>query len=224
MPYKRKYRKKPYKKRRRRGTQRSIMRQLSFTKSPLPKVFTTKLRYSASTSLNPQTAHLLGTHVYSCNGIYDPDITGIGHQPRGFDQLMPLFDHYRVIGSKIMVRFFPTDTTHGVVAGVAIRDSTTTDNILYDYAEQGTVKTLGLGTNDTTVKTIHLGVAPHKWLGLSYKDNELKGAVSSNPSEGCYFHLFAGSPNSTADPLPIYCHVDIDYLVQFVEPKDLNAS
>lgn len=226
MPYRRKYRKKPYKKnyRRRRGTQRSLLRQLSYTKSPLPKVFKTKLRYSTSVQINAFTSHTTGVHVFSCNGIYDPDVTGTGHQPRGFDQLMPMFDHYRVLASRIMVRFFNSDATNPQVGGIAIRDSTTTESTLYNYTEQGTVKTVPIGTQDTSIKTLRMGVAPHKWLGLSYKEDSLKGTSSTQPSEQCYYHVFAASPDSSVDPAAVNLNIEIDYLVQFIEPKDLTAS
>lgn len=226
MPYKRRYRKKPYKKKRRfrRGTQRSLLRQLTFKKSPLPKVFKTKLRYSSSVQVNPGIAHSNGTHVFSCNGIYDPDVTATGHQPRGFDQLMPLFDHYRVLASRIMVRFFNQDASNPLIGGVAIRDGTTTETTLFNYTEQGTVRTIPIGTQDTSIKTIKMGIAPHKWLGLSYKDNSLKGDVSSQPIEQCYYHVFVASPNSAVDPSPVDLNIEIDYLVQFIEPKDLTSS
>lgn len=35
--------------------------------------------------------------------MYDPDLTGFGHQPYFFDQLTDIYSHYVVIGSKIKI-------------------------------------------------------------------------------------------------------------------------
>ena len=38
------------------------------------------------------------------NGLYDPLITGTGHQPRGFDQVCPvLYASYNVTGCKVLI-------------------------------------------------------------------------------------------------------------------------
>jgi len=43
------------------------------------------------------------TYVYCQNGLYDPDITGVGHQPRGFDQLEELYTRYYVYAARFDV-------------------------------------------------------------------------------------------------------------------------
>lgn len=212
------------KKRTYRKKKTSIMRKLAITKSPMPKVFTTKLRYSESFNLNPASGHIPGVHIFSCNGIYDPNITGAGHQPRGFDQIMPMFDHFRVLGAKIRVSFANTDSAAILMCGIATRDAATAETILYDYTEQGTVRTRLCGTNDASPVSITASVAPYKFLGIPYKNDEMKGSVTANPLEQAYFHVFAASPGSTQDPGIVYVHADIDYLVQFIEPKDLSSS
>ena len=49
------------------------------------------------------------TQLMRGNNLYDPDFTGAGHQPRGFDQYTPLYKQWVVYGSKIGCRF----TTNG---------------------------------------------------------------------------------------------------------------
>ena len=39
-------------------------------------------------------------HVFRMNSIYDPDQTGVGHQPYGHDQLAEIYSRYRVNGFK----------------------------------------------------------------------------------------------------------------------------
>jgi len=41
---------------------------------------------------------------FALNGLFDPDITGSGHQPRGFDQFCPtLYANYAVRGAKVVI-------------------------------------------------------------------------------------------------------------------------
>lgn len=55
----------------------------------------------------------------SVNGLFDPNITHIGHQPRGFDQYMSFFDHYIVLESKCKFTYIgPKD---GVLVNIPFR-------------------------------------------------------------------------------------------------------
>ena len=37
------------------------------------------------------------------NSLFDPNLSGLGHQPRGFDQLMAVYEKYTVVAAKITV-------------------------------------------------------------------------------------------------------------------------
>ena len=69
-------------------------------RSPVPLKMAATLLYSDQITLNP-AAGTVSKHVFSANGLFDPNITGVGHQPRGFDQYMALYNHYTVIGARI---------------------------------------------------------------------------------------------------------------------------
>ena len=56
----------------------------------------------------PLTALGNPSHLsFRCNSIFDPDVALGGGQPRGYDQLAPLYHRYCVTASKITVRFMP---------------------------------------------------------------------------------------------------------------------
>ncbi len=90
MPYKRRY-----KRRRRRRRRRA--RPNFGSKSILGNRLPIKFKYQTSGTLNPGVAGVAAIQVMTANGLYDPDITGVGHQPRGFDQIMALYNHYTVV-------------------------------------------------------------------------------------------------------------------------------
>lgn len=229
VPKSRKLRKVMYK-RKRRYAKRKV---LSFTKAPMPNKFATKLRYHESITIDPANLGFAGTHVFSHNGIYDPNITGVGHQPRGFDQLMPMYDHYTVIGSKITVSF----TSAGIagaggplIVGVAVKDSPTTNPDVNDYMEGRNVVSRILNRSSTSAEshsiTLTKTCSTRKFLGVSkpLANALIRGDIGNNPNEQAYYHLFAALVTGTADAPVIEASVVIDYLVVFTEPKQPAQS
>jgi hypothetical protein len=45
------------------------------------------------------------TQIYNLNSLFDPDRTGTGHQPYGYDQLAAMYNRYRVLRTKWKVVF-----------------------------------------------------------------------------------------------------------------------
>lgn len=91
-------------------------------------VYAEDILFSSSTSLT-------GTIQFALNGLFDPNLTGVGHQPRFFDQFMTYYNSYSVMGAKVVVRAIVDgddtvqgwmtvnastgDTTWGVPGGIA---------------------------------------------------------------------------------------------------------
>jgi hypothetical protein len=62
------------------------------------------LRYATNFQLTV-SGGAVASYVFAANGLFDPDITGTGHQPMGFDQMMVQYNHYCVMAAKIKVVF-----------------------------------------------------------------------------------------------------------------------
>lgn len=227
--YTRRYRKKrPYGKRRRRrrayvGSSPTVN---ALSTSPFPTRYKVNMRYVDNININPG-ATLTSEYVYCVNGIYDPDITGVGHQPTGFDQLMPFYDHYVVIGSVMTATFSTRNTAVKTIAGVTVKDSLSGITDYREMVEQGNTKyaVLGIGDSSKGIRTFRYPVNPSKFLGRSkpLSDDQLKGSSSANPTELCYYHLWVTSLDG-GDPTPVDVQVKIDYTVIFIEPKTVGLS
>lgn len=196
-------------------------------RSPAPKMFKTSMRYADTISLNPGVGGAVNVHTFRANSLYDPDVTGIGHQPRGFDQLIALYDHYVVTNAKITVQFgAPNNETINYIVGISLQDDGTTSTDIRDYLERGyTVNTmLGSGAGASPKKLVMYSDTA-KFLGRSgvLQDSQLKGSDSGNPAETLVFHVFATSADLT-DTGAIYIYVTIDFNAWFIEPKDVALS
>lgn len=71
-------------------------------RSLIPRTRTVYLRYGSNFSITPPIPSIAGyaEYTYGANCLYDPNISGTGHQPLGFDQMMAFYSRYRVLSSK----------------------------------------------------------------------------------------------------------------------------
>ena len=190
------------------------------------------MRYAEGVTVtSAAVSKTVGTHVFSANGLYDPNYTGIGHQPRGFDQLMALYDHYTVTNARITVRF--TNVGQGrPYVGILIRDNTTAMvemKDLFEYSDKKmSLKPMARGGTSQTGEmgaSISTSVNIAKFLGRSnaMSDPELKGTLLNNPDEGVFFHVVVVDPvQSVANEVSAI--VEISYDVVFHEPKLPSSS
>lgn len=225
-------RKGSYKRRGAYGKQRfkqavSVKRNRTFIsrglRAPLPYKITTALLYQERVSLNTLIA--ASVHVFSANGLYDPNITGAGHQPRGFDQLMAMYDHCVCIKSEIRVDFPSnvSDFNPGIL-WVALRDFTTPGGTDQDYLEMGDC-TYELSSPQGGYATrLMMQCNPNKYLGRSspLSDPNLKNSNGANPVEQAYWHV--GMQRVALDGPSLNVNVVIKYTVTFIEPKDPGSS
>lgn len=218
-------RRKVYARRRSMPSYRSVV-----PRGVMPRVLKKKMQYFEKISINAGLGGTPSSWFFSCNSLYDPNRTGTGHQPMGFDQLMPFFDHYVVIGSKITIKCMSSQSTSGganSLVGIRLRDGAIATTNMTQALENGNMTYGLLGTQDSARSSLTLSKAvnPAKFLGRSkaLADSQLKGSVSSNPAEECYFEVLSGSFGDD-DPGSFDILVNITYVALFIEPKEMTQS
>jgi hypothetical protein len=194
----------------------------------MPTQFRTTMKYSSPVTYTSGTG-TCGVHVFSANGLYDPDITSTGHQPRGFDQLMAMYDHYVVISSAIrvvgQVISSVTGDSYNGIAGICVRDANSVETVPNEYLEQGWNKWLYVSSTDGF--DIRHSVDVSKFLGRQsiLSDPYLKGTKTANPTEDVLFHLWIAHPASAStDALTCYATAEIAYDLWLIEPSDPGTS
>lgn len=194
----------------------------------MPQTFKSTLMYRQQLlNLNPTLGGLAAQHFISANGLFDPDVTGVGHQPTGFDQLMAFYDHYTVIGSKIIATFTNGDSSNGQTVGIYLADATTTVTNPEQIIENGGVVFAELTKDGTDgySKTLTMNCNPTKYLGRKspLSDDILRGSASANPTEDVLFCLW-GAPQATVDSSSIFVQVTVEYTAIFTERKRTAIS
>lgn len=177
-------------------------------------------------SLDPGTAGVPAIQVFRANGMYDPRVATGGHQPRGFDQFMALYDHFIVLGSKITLHGCNTDTSQSTFLGVTLRDSTITEsNAIRDYTEGGMTDVCLLGPlgSNTQVGKVTYSCNPAKYLGRPWNATDLKGSSISDPAEEAYYHIWV-QPQAATDAAAVRTSIVIEYFAIFIEGKNPGGS
>lgn len=196
-------------------------------RAPVPYRLSTKLRYSTTLALNPGLGSVPAVHVLSANGLYDPDITGVGGQPRGFDQLMALYDHCVCTYTTIDCLYMPADSeTAPMTVAVAARDFTTVGTSVADYTELSNSAWDTLSAIQGYKTRVKMNLNPNVYLGRTkpLSDPDLKNSSLSNPTEQVYWHVTATAGFTGGDPGTVAVLTVIEYTVVFIEPKDPGAS
>lgn len=173
-------------------------------------------------SLNPGAAGSAATYVFSANGVYDPNVTGAGHQPAGFDQYMALYNEYVVLGARCVVRFQNSDGSNAQIVGLAVVDNPTTSTDYRVYIENGWCKQSFIEANGSgdAFRTLVMDVSIDKFGKQNiYNDDVYAGTSSGNPAQQVYFHLFVTPVDQTADAGVVFASAEIRYDVVFRLPS-----
>ena len=172
-------------------------------------------------------------HVFSANGLYDPDITGTGHQPMGFDQLVGVFyQHYTVLSSVIKVTAISTGASSTPSSGSGIitvepNGSVSLDTDIYDILERGKASNAVFNCADggPAVTTLTKKCSIGSFLSQNVMQEDANaGTESANPTEQVYWHINTQAVDEITNPAIVNCLVEIWYDVVLHEPKDLTGS
>jgi len=198
--------------------------------SALPKSMTVKLKYYEALSLNAVGGGT-SVNVFSANGCYDPNITGTGHQPRGFDQYMAFYQKGCVTSSKVTVKGIITNNADATLSSGLLFVALSPTSVVAAhppqfYLEDPRCSWVQLNATITADEEARLGFGARSFF--NYKDpideSDLHFNTSTNPTQQAYYHVGYGAINGTADPGPINLQVMIEYTAVFFEPVALASS
>lgn len=185
-----------------------------------------KLTYVDSAAQTSNTGSIT-TYNFKSNGMYDPNFTGTGHQPLGFDQMMAQYNHFTVIGSKITVTFDvqPTATVPVLVAIQSAAGTSFTPTSIDEICEQPRIhwKLLPVGNGNSRGKLSHKFSAKKFFSTKAIvAEDSYKGSASIDPVETAFYRILMAAEN--AGTVTVNWRVRITYIAVFSEPKHLAQS
>jgi len=190
-----------------------------------PKKMSFTHKYMETISLSSASG-TFAAYNWSCNSIFDPNVTGTGHKPIYSDQLFALYNHYVVIGSKITITFLPTAANVGLIAvGCFINDNAgVTPTTYLGCGEQTLATTKYISYNNSEPMFITKKWSAKKYFGGSVLANtELQGTSSASPAEQSYYSVYAQTTDMSSTTT-VSVNVKIEYITIWKELRDLAQS
>lgn len=192
-----------------------------------PKKLTMTHTYIEPYTSLTSTAGAINIYKFICNGMYDPNYSGAGHQPYYFDQAAALYDHYHIIGSKITVTCVPSSSTSpSAVVGIVISDDATLAasewSSLAEFGQGGSNKAIAL--SNSTPKTLVSTWSAKKIFGKGLMaNNSLQGTSTANPTEQSVYNFYVQSIDGASNTT-VYFTAKIEYIAVWSELKDIAGS
>lgn len=193
-----------------------------------------KLRYVDTKTFTYNADGSLALHNFSCNSIFDPDFTGVGHQPLGHDQWQLIYKRYLVLGSKIMIRVLASsddNLVYPVTVGVQLTNDGTVSSNLNTLLENKQCSFVNINQQPGLAppRLVTRKYSPKKHFGFKdVRDNsdEIGADFGASPAEPAYFTMFYGSASGAALPeaKTVVCQITIDYICLFSDPIKLATS
>lgn len=188
-----------------------------------PQVATVKLNYN--TALNLVTA--IGgyaSYTFRANSVYDPDYTGSGHQPMGFDTWASQYNHYVVLGSKITCKFVNATTGGGIASyvGCQLKSAPTSPhaavNALLEEDPFG-YKITNNAREPLEVVRKYSTKRYHRVTNVNDNIGRLGANVGANPTEEGFYHVWVSPLDNNNQTVNMFIDIRIEYIVQFSEKK-----
>ena len=179
--------KRPRTTRKRKNYLGGIPTRINVGRQAFPKQLQNTLRCNETIQYTLTTG--LATYIFSCNGLFDPNVTGAGHQPLYFDQLSAIYDHYTVIRSRIKVTFGTAATliVPQLYSLYIDDDTSVVANAVIGSERPGAVSKFLNPLTDSPA-TLYLSWDGKSTFGSDMmSDKDMQGTSSTNPSEQSYF-------------------------------------
>lgn len=195
---------------------------------PIGNTYTFKTRYYDLISIDPSSYQTPTAYVFSLTSLYDPDVTGTGHQPIGFDQLMPLYSRYTVVGAKATVTWNNSSGTQSMCCVAKIQGSTAASGSASQLIENGGCDYVTCSTSDSgrSSRTTVTKFSSNQFFGRDVRDDrDFQGTETTSPVDNAYLVLMVQPQDfAVANPDPVDCTVLIEYTAILTEPKLLARS
>lgn len=201
---------------------------------PFPNAKLVRHRYCENVTIGAGAAGALVNYIFGANDMYDPNNTGVGHQPMFRDEMAAKYTKYTVIASFIKVSFAQTPTVQSNYGILVSDDPSPFTSARTQIERDGYNSALSKVTPPMIPSNRNYPIVlkqyfdAKKWFKTSFKGlmaDDVKNTLSGNsPSLPVYYHIWA-QPYVSADVQPdTRIQVEITYVTMWRQPMDFVES
>lgn len=170
-----------------------------------PPTLFTKMRYSQKLVLTADnlTGRTGSENAFRLNSLFDPDFTGTGHQPLGFDQLTPVYNKYCVYKVEVNVRVCGYFGSYNPYVAVNVRPNTSTYSLggikaADEVIEQASNTIMDAKLVQSWSKTFDIAQIQGVSKQDIFNESVYMGTATTNPSTTPYLSVVAGTYDEPA--------------------------
>lgn len=206
----------------RRTRQRNVVVNVSKALTPIPQRYITKMKYSEVI-----TTDVNGQFQLNLNSLWDPNRSGVGHQPYGFDPLANLYNRYRVISCGWRLQNIINTASNGrVLCAMPSNDTGITFPSLDHWKENPRCKWITVvpgANNGTLTGKTYLPALIGRTKTAYMADDSYQATISSSPSENAILYVYLSDHLGNALP-STSVHVLLEYTAEFFDVKHIVMS
>ncbi len=149
-------------------------------------------RYTLSGSATPATQNWVG------NSAFDPNSSGVGHQPSFFDSFSGVYSRYYVKEFKIELQIVNTNSSIGLYCVLGYSDQDMSSNSVdllseAKYAKSFTLAPSGSGNSSKTISLPWMSTSQLMGQKLTEPDPNMYALTTSNPVDFAWIYFRATS-------------------------------
>lgn len=170
-------------------------------------------------------------YTHSCNNIFDPNVTGTGHQPYGHDEYATYYNQYQVLGAKIVTSCRwsapPTGSDVPHVCFSVMDSDTTAPTTLATKMERYAKSYKILKPDTNAVVTFTDYWSAKKWFKLKdvADQHQTIATFGGAPIKTAYHNLIVQPlDESTSTITSVISTVSLQLIVRLLDPKPIIGS
>lgn len=186
---------------------------------PIPQRFITKQKYSETFAISA----LVPSYVFNLNSVFDPNRTGVGHQPYAFDTLATLYNRYRVIATSWVINGYANAAALrlGCLATNELPSLSSVSDLVERPRARFVIQNPG-GNTQYMKGSISIASLMGRSKSQYMADDRYQAETTANPSELALLQVVAGGLNdSTADA---QFTITLEYTVEYFDMRPLAQS
>lgn len=166
--------------------------------SPFAQRYITKMKYAEIRTVAGPIGGGLVQYNWNLNSIYDPNLSGIGHQPYGYDQLADLYNRYRVFRVDYAISAYNTDGSinYSVIAALPANEQITGALGVSEIMENPRAKYITQAPN-AALKVLKGSISLPSLVGRSkaqyLADDRYQAQWGASPAEQAVLNVMAGT-------------------------------